>query len=77
MKPLFGVLLAATCSLHCTPQGKGLRIVFHPDSDQFSAAAHQYESIWANGGSRITAAMEAASGLRINVEHGVAEVLFD
>jgi hypothetical protein len=64
MRLLFGVLLAATCSLDSTAQSQGLRIVFHPDSDQFSAAARQYESIWANEGARITAAMEAASGLK-------------
>jgi hypothetical protein len=42
MKLLFGALLAAVCSLHCIAQSKGLQIVFHPDSDQFSAAAHHY-----------------------------------
>ena len=75
MKPLFGALLAAACSLHCTAQNKGLRIVFHPDSDQFSDAAHQYESIWANEGSRITAAMEAASGLKFEDREVEAIVL--
>jgi hypothetical protein len=64
MKPVLTALLAAACSLHCVAQTNGLRIVFHPDSDQFSAAAHQYESIWASEGARITAAMEAASGLK-------------
>ncbi len=64
MKLVLSALLAATCCLHCAAQSKGLRIVFHPDSDQFSAAAHQYESIWAGEGARITAAMEAASGLK-------------
>jgi hypothetical protein len=64
MKLLFGALLAATCCLHGAAQSKGLRIVFEPDSDQFSAAAHQYENIWASEGARITATMEAASGLK-------------
>ena len=52
-------LLAATCCLHCAAQSKALRVVFHPDSDQFSDAARQYESIWASEGARITAAMQA------------------
>jgi hypothetical protein len=60
----FLALLAATCCLNCAAQSTGLRIVFHPDSEQFSAAAHEYESIWASEGARITAAMEAASGLK-------------
>jgi len=71
MKLLFSALMAAACSLHGIPQSKdstahskGLRIVFRPDSDQFSDAAHQYASIWASDGSRIKAAMEAASGLK-------------
>jgi hypothetical protein len=64
MKLVSGALLAATCCLHCAAQSKSLRIVFHADSDQFRAAAHEYESIWANDGARITTAMEAASGLK-------------
>jgi hypothetical protein len=64
MKLLIGVLFAATCALHCTAQSNGLRIVFHPDSAQFSGAAHEYEGIWASEGSRITAAMESVSGLK-------------
>jgi hypothetical protein len=64
MKLLFGVLLAVTSSPDCAGQSKALRIVFHPDSDQFSNAAHQYETIWAGEATRITAAMEAASGLK-------------
>jgi len=64
MRILFCALLAATCCSHCAAQSQGLRIVFHPDSEQFSAAAREYESIWASEGARITAAMEAASGLK-------------
>lgn len=64
MKLLFGALLAVNCCLACAAQSKGLRIVFRPDSDQFAASADQYESIWASEGARITAAMEAASGLK-------------
>ena len=75
MKLLFGALLATVLSLHCTAQSKGLRIVFRPDSEQFSDAAHQYESIWANEGSRITAAMEAASGLKFEDREVEAIVL--
>jgi hypothetical protein len=41
-----------------------LRIAFQADSDQYVEAARQYETIWANDGARITAAMEAASGLK-------------
>jgi hypothetical protein len=75
MKLMFGALLAAAFSLHCTAQTKGLRIVFHPDANQFSAAAHQYESIWASEGSKITAAMQAASGLKFEDREVEAIVL--
>jgi hypothetical protein len=64
MKLLFTTLFTAVCSLHCMAQGKVLRIVFQPESDQFLEAAHEYEAIWAREGQRITAAMEAASGLK-------------
>ena len=50
--------------MHCMAQAKGLRIVFQPESAQFSVAAHEYEDIWAREGQKITAAMEAASGLK-------------
>src|ERR1051325_3436051 len=75
MKLLFGALLAATSCLRCAAQSKALRIVFHPDSAQFSAAAHQYESIWASDGGRITATMEAASGLMFEYREVEAIVL--
>jgi hypothetical protein len=75
MKLLFGVLLATICSLQCAARSKALRIVFHPDSDQFSAAAQQYESIWTNEGPRITAAMESASGLKFEDREVEAIVL--
>lgn len=75
MNLLFGALVATAFSLHCSAQSNGLRIVFHADSDQFSDTAHQYENIWANEGSRITAAMEAASGLKFEDREVKAIVL--
>ena len=75
MKLLLAALLAAACSVLCTAQSKGLRIVFQPDSDQFSEAARQYETIWASEGPRITAAMEAASGLKFEDREVKAMVL--
>ena len=75
MKLLVGALMiAAVCSVECTAQSKGLRIVFQPDSDQFSEAAHQYQTIWADEGSRITAAMEAASGLDEEITVNLVDV---
>jgi hypothetical protein len=56
--------LAAACLLPCPGQNKAARIVFQPDSDRFSEAAREYEAIWVHDGVRITAAMEAASGLK-------------
>jgi len=64
MKLFPATLLIAFCSVPVMPQAKALRIVFQPESDQFSAAAHEYEEIWAREGQRITAAMESASALR-------------
>src|SRR4029077_12796960 len=64
MKLLIVALLGLAFCVHGTAQSKGLRIVFHPDSDRFSGAARQYETIWTGEGPRITAAMEAASGLK-------------
>jgi hypothetical protein len=75
MKPLLWAMLAATCSVYCTAQGSGLRIVFQPDSDQFSGAAREYETIWASDGQKITAAMEAASGLKFEDREVKAMVL--
>ena len=75
MKLLLAMLLAAFCSLHCAAQSKGLRIAFQPESDQFSAAAHEYETIWAREGQKITAAMEAASGLKFEEREVKAIVL--
>jgi hypothetical protein len=75
MKPLLWTLLFATCSLHCLAQSKVLRIVFQPDSDQFSEAAHEYETIWARDGQKITEAMEAASGLKFEDREVKAMVL--
>jgi hypothetical protein len=75
MKPFLGALLVAACSVHCTAQTPGLRIVFQPDLDQFSEAAHQYETIWAREGPTITAAMETASGLKFEDREVKAMVL--
>ena len=75
MKLLLGALLAAACSVHSTAQSKGLRIVFQPESDQFSEAAHEYETIWAREGPTISAAMEAASGLKFEDREVKAMVL--
>jgi hypothetical protein len=75
MKLFLGVLLAASCSVHCGAQSMSLRIAFQPDSDQFSDAAHEYETIWAGEGARITAAMEAASGLKFEDREVKAMVL--
>ena len=61
--------------MHCAGQSKGLRIEFQPDSDQFSNAAHEYETIWAREGARITASMEAASGLKFEDREVKALVL--
>src|SRR6188472_1479275 len=52
-----------------------LRIAFQADSGQFSEAARQYEEIWAKDGERITAAMEAASGLKFEDGEVKARVL--
>jgi len=52
-----------------------LRMVFQPDSDRFSAAARDYEDIWAGEGTKITAAMEAASGLMFEDREVKAMVL--
>ena len=59
----------------CTAQSTGLRIVFQPNSAQFSDAANEYATIWAHDGSRITAAMEAASGLKFEDREVTAVVL--
>jgi hypothetical protein len=68
-------LFAALCALNCTAQNQTLRIVFQPDSDRFSDAAHEYESIWAREGARITAAMQAISGLKFEDREVQAIVL--
>ena len=72
MKLLLWILLAAAS---CTAQSKTLRIVFQPDSDQFSEAARQYETIWARDGVKITAAMEAASDLKFEDREVKAMIL--
>lgn len=52
-----------------------LRIAFQADSAEFSEAARQYQEIWAKDGARITAAMEAASGLKFEDREVRAMVL--
>jgi hypothetical protein len=64
MRLLFAVLLSVALSLPCAGQGSGLRIVFEPDSDRFADAAREYTELWARDAAKITAAMEAASGLK-------------
>lgn len=75
MKLLLAALLAAACPMFCIAQAKGLRIVFQPDSDRFSEAARQYDTIWVREGPAITAAMEAASGLKFEDREVKAIVL--
>jgi hypothetical protein len=75
MKLVLGALLAAACSMYCTAQSKELRVVFQPDSDPYSEAAREYESIWAREGPAITAAMETASGLKFEDREVRAMVL--
>jgi len=60
MRLLHSILLVAFLSAQCTAQSKELRIVFQPDSPQFSNAAREYETIWAREGPKISVAMEAA-----------------
>src|SRR6266540_1381083 len=74
MKLLVAALFAA-CSVHCAAQSKVLQIVFQPDSDQYAEAAKEYEAIWARDGAKITAAMEAASGLKFEDRQVKAMVL--
>jgi hypothetical protein len=75
MKLLVAVLFGVACSGYCTAQTNGLRIVFQPDSDQYSPAAREYGDIWAREGTKITAAMEAASGLKFEDREVKAIVL--
>jgi hypothetical protein len=75
MRLLPTALLIAACSIHCAAQSKGLRIVFQPDSEQFSKAALEYEEVWFRDGAKITAAMEAASGLKFEDREVKAIVL--
>jgi hypothetical protein len=72
MKVLLWALFAA---LPCAAQSKELRIVFQPASDQFSEPAREYQSIWAREGPKITAAMEAASGLKFEDREVQAMIL--
>jgi hypothetical protein len=63
MKLLVGGLLVAALS-PCGAQSNRLAIRFQPESDRFAEAAREYEVLWTREGERITAAMEAASGLK-------------
>ncbi len=63
MKLLVGGLLVAALS-PCGAQSNRLAIRFQPESDRFAEAAREYEVLWTREGARITAAMEAASGLK-------------
>lgn len=64
MTPFLWVLLAV------------LRIVFQPDSEQFTEATREYETLWSSDGPRITAAMEAASGLKFE-DRGVRAMVLE
>src|SRR2546428_3356608 len=64
MKLLPGLVIAVACCVPCRAQAPSLRITFQPASEQFSQAVRDYEGLWSVEGSRITAAMEAASGLK-------------
>lgn len=75
MKLLLGLLIALAYSAICPAQDKALRIVFQPDSDQFSVAAREYQSIWEHDGPAITAAMQSASGLKFEDREVKAIVL--
>jgi hypothetical protein len=63
MKLLLGGLLAAALS-PCWAQSNRLAIRFQPESDRFVDAAREYEVLWTREGVKITAAMQAASGLK-------------
>lgn len=57
-------LLIVLNPLSLRGETKTLKIIFEPESPQFSAAAQEYEALWAREGRLITAVMEAASGLK-------------
>ena len=71
MKWLSALWLAAALAAPSRP----LQIVFVPDSDQFKAAAEEYETLWKREGARITETMEAASGLKFEDREVKAIVL--
>jgi hypothetical protein len=68
MKVLLGALVAVCCAAQ-------VRVVFQADSEQFAGAAREYEALWARDGAKITAAMEAASGLKFEDREVKAMVL--
>jgi hypothetical protein len=75
MNPLLASFLAIVCPLTGLAQSSGLKIVFEPDGEQFSAAAREYQALWAREGPKITVAMEAASGLKFEDREVKAMVL--
>jgi len=75
MKLFLGPLLALACCVSASAQMSSLRVVFQPDSDRFAEAARDYGTIWAAEAARITAAMEAASGLKFEDREVQAVVL--
>jgi hypothetical protein len=75
MKLLPVALCVVMCSLPGISQSRTLEVVFQPGSEQFSQAAAEYQRIWDEDGPRITAAMEAQSGLRFEDREVKAIVL--
>ena len=75
MKWLVAALLAAVCTGTGMAETKALRVEFQADSEPFTDAAREYAAIWAHDGAAITAAMEAASGLKFEDREVKAMVL--
>jgi hypothetical protein len=71
MRLLLMPLLAACCAA----QTKPLRISFEPGAPEFAQAARGYGTIWSSNGAAITAAMEAAAGLKFEDREVKAIVL--
>lgn len=75
MKLLPVALFTLACSHQSVAQSPALRIVFQPDSEEFTEPAREYERIWAKDGARITAAMEEESGLKFDDREVKAMIL--
>lgn len=64
---ILSVAILSACTLAAAPQPNApqtrVELRFVPASDDFAAAAREYEQIWAADGARIVAAMERISGL--------------